>query len=330
VLFELYNEPHVWYQAMYGGDPIYAGYSEMYDAVRANAPESLVLIGATDYSFDAAGPLAMYQQYSRDHNNTPWSNVVYVMHPYQGMFQGVWNSLRSTLRVVLALQTIGPVIWTELGQYCCNAGAAKPCKAMKIPCNDDLHGEHFVENVINLAAQFDVSWTAWAWRGTNPWDGNCSNVNNSTAANGVTNCGYPDVRDTAADGVTGILTNGSWGGADFATVWRTYVASPQVTVRDDGNLSDINVTAYEVPGFIPRPCIVPYFGQSGNCGWPLGTNTSTLDWVSLWNSSTSNAVFPGLPPSGPPSSCTQQACPGYVCSETSGIVPDPRPCGVPL
>ena len=39
-----------------------------------------------------------------------------------GAYQGVWISMRSTMRLTLALQTIGPVIWTELGQYCCNAG----------------------------------------------------------------------------------------------------------------------------------------------------------------------------------------------------------------
>lgn len=292
----------------------------MYNVVRANAPDALILVGATNWAFDAAGPLAMYQQFQREFGQ-PWTNVLYVMHPYQGGYQGVWNSMRSTMRTLLALQTIGPVIWTELGQYCCNQGPATPCK-QSLPCNDHLHGDWFVQNVVNMAAQLDVSWTGWAWRGTNPNDGNCTT--------GQTLCGYPDLRGVGLDNVTGVLTDGSLGGANWSAVWQAYVASTVINVTDTGvdTPSGINVTAYEVPGFLPKPCIVPFFGQGGNCGWPLGTNTSALNWVSLWNQTTGQAVLPGLPPSGLPQTCTQQACPGYQCSETSGIVPDPRPCGV--
>ena len=34
-------------------------------------------------------------------------------------------------------------------------------------CNDHAHGDWFVYNVINMAAQLDVSWVGWAWRGVN-------------------------------------------------------------------------------------------------------------------------------------------------------------------
>ena len=51
------------------------------------------------------------------------------------MFQGIWIALRSTMRLTLALQTIGPVIYTELGQYCCNS-TAPPSQR----CNDHTHG----------------------------------------------------------------------------------------------------------------------------------------------------------------------------------------------
>jgi hypothetical protein len=90
----------------------------MYDAVRARAPQSIVIIGGTGWSYDAAGPLAIFQQYKKEHSGAELENVMYNLHVYQGMFQGVWNSLRSVLRMVLALKTIGPVIWTEMGQYC--------------------------------------------------------------------------------------------------------------------------------------------------------------------------------------------------------------------
>lgn len=315
VFFEAYNEPHVWYQALYGGDQWYAGYSEMYDVVRAHAPDSLVIIGGTGWSYDAVGPLAIWQQYKKEHNGTALRNVLYNLHVYQGMFQGIWNSLRSVLRMVLALKTIGPVIFTEMGQYCCNAGPAVPCNNKTKPCNDHEHGDWFVLNVVNLAAQMDVSWTGWAWRGTNP--------NSLPCQQGETECGYPDLR-----GPDGLLTNGSSGGANWASVWATYIASPTITVRDDGknDPASLNASTYEVPGFLPKPCIIPFFGQGGNCGWPLGTNVSTLPWVSLWNQSLSESVLPGLPPSGPPSSCVDQACAGYTCSETNPVIPEPHPC----
>ena len=103
VLFELYNEPHVWYQALYGGDPLYAGMAEMYAAVRNASASNLVIIGGTGYAQDAAGLLALSQQFVRD-SGKPLSNVLLNLHPYQGAYQGVWISLRSTMRLTLALQ----------------------------------------------------------------------------------------------------------------------------------------------------------------------------------------------------------------------------------
>jgi hypothetical protein len=281
----------------------------------AGAPDALVVMGGSGWSYDAAGPLAIWQQYKREHGGAELRNVLYNLHVYQGMFQGIWNSLRSVLRMVLALKTIGPVIFTELGQYCCTDGAAAPCNNKTKPCNDHLHGDHFVFNVLNLAAQLDVSWTGWAWRGTN--------ANSLPCNQGEAECGYPDMR-----GAGGTLTNGSAGGADWAGAWAAYAAAPVVTVLDAGarDPAALNASAYEVRGFLPRPCIVPFFGQGGFCGWPLGTNVSALPWVSLWNQSLSESVLPGLPPSGAPASCVDQACPGYACSPQSPVVPEPHPC----
>ena len=292
----------MWYQALYGGDSRYAGMAEMYAVVRSHAPQALVVIGGTGYAQDAAGLLAMAAQYlSTAH--APLTNVLWNLHPYQGMFQGVWISLRSTLRLTLALQELGPVIYTELGQYCCNSNTTG---APQGKCNDHAHGDWFVHNLLNLAAQLDVSWTGWAWRG---------------AAGG--NCGSPDMR---ASGPAGVLTNGSEGGANWAEVWATYAAAPAVAVADAGDDAKIAVGFPEVKGFLPKPCIVPDFGMGDSCGWPLGTNLSALPWVSLWNQSVGESVLPGLPPAGPPSACYSQACPGFTCSNTSAIVPMPMPC----
>ena len=311
VLYELYNEPHVWFQALYGGDPLYVGMSEMYKAVRNVTSTGLVIIAGTGYAQDAATVIAMSMEFARE-NGEPFQNVLFNLHPYQGAYQGVWISLRSTLRLTLALQQIGPVIYTELGQYCCNSGPAKTCQGTGM-CNDHTHGDFFVYNLLNMATQVDVSFVGWAWRGPNANGGSC--------AQGQAECNYPDMRD-----FNGVLTNGSSGGADWSTIWSDYVSPQTINVRDDGNVSKINVTDYEVEGFLPRPCIVPNFGMGDSCGWPLGFNISKIPWNSMWNQSVANSVLPGLPPSGSPSECLEQACPDYACSPYSSVVPMPEPC----
>ena len=122
------------------------------------------------------------------------------------------------------------------------------------------------------------------------------------------------------------LTNGSSGGADWAAAWAAYVSPSSIVVRDDGDPARVNVSDYEVEGFLPRPCIVPGMGMGDACGFPLGTNVSKLPWTSMWNQSVGESVLPGLPPSGAPSACLQQACAEYACSPYSPIVPMPEPC----
>jgi hypothetical protein len=160
VFYELYNEPHAWFQALYGGDPLYVGMSEMYRAVRNQTASGLVIMAGNGWAQDAASLIAASMEFERE-SGKPLSNVLFNLHPYQGAYQGVWISLRSTLRLTLALQQIGPVIYTELGQYCCNAGPAKTCQSSGM-CNDHAHGDHFVHNLLNLAAQVDVSWVGWS------------------------------------------------------------------------------------------------------------------------------------------------------------------------
>ena len=220
--------------------------------------------------------------------------------------------MRSTMRLTLTLQQLGPVIYTELGQYCCNSNDTAT-GAPQGRCNDHTHGDWFVHNLLNMAAQLDVSWTGWAWRGTSGG-----------------NCGYPDMRANATESPNeAALTDGRFGGANWKEVWSLYAAAKTVVVADAGNPSKIGVNDTEVKGFLPRPCIVPSFGMGGSCGWPLGSNVSKLPWLSMWNQSVGESVLPGLPPMGPPSACYEQACPGYTCSNTSGIVPMPRPCDTP-
>lgn len=75
------------------------------------------------------------------------------------------------------------------------------------------------------------------------------------------------------------------GGANWEEVWQTYVASKAVTVADNGDDAKINVTDYEVKGFLPKPCIVPNFGMGDACGWPLGYNNSLCVYPAPQNKS---------------------------------------------
>ncbi len=66
----------MWPQALYGGDPLYAGHADMYAAVRAVNKKALVIIGGTGYAQDAAGLLAINEQYKTEYK-TPMTNVVW-------------------------------------------------------------------------------------------------------------------------------------------------------------------------------------------------------------------------------------------------------------
>lgn len=295
----------------------------MLDIVRNRTETGLVIVESTDWGHDANFPIALYLQYAREHNATPPGNVLYSLHPYKGMYQGNEKALRGTLRLTLALKQIGPVIYTEFGQYCCNAGPADYCES-KPQCDDHAHGDWFVHNTVNMAAQYDVSWVGWAWRGTGSGDGhNCSQ--------GMTQCGTPDMRDIGpldptSGNATGVLSNGAHGGANWTDVWSTFVSTSTLVVQDALPGVHLNGTAAEPKGYLPRPCIVGQFGLGGYCGYPLGTNSSMWDkdWNSFWNGTQGNSVLPGLPPSQ--ASCTLQACPGWTCNTTAPTIPQPQPC----
>jgi hypothetical protein len=177
--------PHM--QASYGGDSIYFGYQEMLDAYRSGGANNLLIVaGHQDYAFDPSGNIAFHMQYMRDHNGSAPSNVVYNLHPYEGGYGSTEKSIRSTLRTFLALKTVAPVVFTELGQYCCNSNSAdyQTCQGTGM-CTDHEHGDWYVHNLLNLATEYDISWVGWGWRGRNSPSKNCTQ--------GMTQCNTPDM-----------------------------------------------------------------------------------------------------------------------------------------
>jgi len=301
VLYELYNEPWVMdFNTWYAGNSQFAGMKEMYQVILKNNPKAIVIIGGKDqYALDPQSGLAFHLRYYQETNQYP-SNIIWNVHPYQGAAQGLEHSLRSVMRISLALRLIGPAIFTEFGQYCCGVGGT-PCRGGN--CNDHAHSDNFVYNIVNLSEQYDISWFGWAWRGTN--------VNNANrpCQDGMTECNQPDMRDTG-----GVLTDGTKGGANWKLVWSTFVSVNSIRVNDVGS-GNIAREAYQQQGFLPRPCIVGTFNLGGICGYDLSVNVNTLSYTDIIAQSLYDSILPGLPPKG---NCTDQGCEGIPCQTYTG------------
>jgi len=135
VLFELYNEPHdlswdVWLSGGPSGDGFTAvGMQQLYDTVRASAP-NLVIIGGLDFAYNLSG-VPTHRVNGHD--------IVYNTHPYNqpnkmpGNWDGDFGFLSAT----------DPLIATEFGTFDCSTG--------------------YYSQLIPYLAQHQASWTAWAW-----------------------------------------------------------------------------------------------------------------------------------------------------------------------
>eukprot|EP00490_Sorites_sp_Unknown_P009375 CAMPEP_0114672518 /NCGR_PEP_ID=MMETSP0191-20121206/43060_1 /TAXON_ID=126664 /ORGANISM="Sorites sp." /LENGTH=244 /DNA_ID=CAMNT_0001935085 /DNA_START=1271 /DNA_END=2002 /DNA_ORIENTATION=+ len=205
VFYELYNEPYLKkgeFDTYYAGDDTYVGMKEMYDVVRKNDPNGLIIIaGMQSYTFDSATQIALWLKYYQD-TGKYLKNVLFNFHPYQGNSQGTEKAVAPALRLLLSSKTIAPVIMTEFGQYCCGANVQTCPGNPNLICNDHNTGDHFSFNMVNMAAQYDISWTAWAWWGASGYQ--CSAIRKCN-----------DLRNE--DG--SYVSNGTYGGAPWITIW---------------------------------------------------------------------------------------------------------------
>jgi endoglucanase len=154
VLFELYNEPNTigWDVWIHGGPVVTSGPSgtvvtfqavgmqELYDTVRKTGANNLVIAGGLNWAFDLSGVAQ---------NPIQGFNVMYATHPYDtsNRLPSVWPSSFG----YLAAGDIAPVIATEFGDGSSGCTGA------------------WDSELIQFAAQYEISWTAWAW-----WVGGCS------------------------------------------------------------------------------------------------------------------------------------------------------------
>ena len=110
VMFELFNEPFgisedVWLN----GDNNYAGYQELYNAVRNDAgADNLVIVGGLDYAYDLSFVSPDYC--------VNGDNIIYCSHPYnnkgESNYQGQGGSFDNCYKGVL---NNFPLIFTEFG-----------------------------------------------------------------------------------------------------------------------------------------------------------------------------------------------------------------------
>ena len=196
----------------------------------------------------------------------------------------------------------------QFGQACCNDnGITKDCTGAEIQCDKPNTAPNFDFNIVNMAAQFDISWTPWTWRGTNGLkcdnhEGGCMDLRGA---------GYPNAT----------LTDGLFGGANWTLIWDTFVNTDIINVYDTlgTNASYLGPNDKEPRGYLPRPCILGTYSHGNNCGFDLGIPVSNLNVTSFNDQSGSYDFFAGIPPAG---NCSLQGCPGLnKCSQYKKACP---------
>jgi hypothetical protein len=107
VLFELFNEPHdITKEQWLSGDGTYAGYQQLYDAVRGAGANNLCIVGGLDWAYDLS--------FVNSDFGVKGTGIVYCSHPYyrKGNDSGDKFSPASNFAGVLGKF---PVILTEFG-----------------------------------------------------------------------------------------------------------------------------------------------------------------------------------------------------------------------
>lgn len=157
VWYELYNEPFVnSYDIWLNGNTQYEGMKNMYDAIRQNTNNPIVIAGKANYAYDADS-LVKFESEVKP------ANVVYNLHPYMGPLQqnDQSKSITGFKSYVDTLKAVNkPIILTEFGQYCCSADGA--CYLYSGVYNGEKMG--YVEALLSIAKEESISWTAWAYR----------------------------------------------------------------------------------------------------------------------------------------------------------------------
>ncbi|OGT64254.1 MAG: hypothetical protein A3J38_07305 [Gammaproteobacteria bacterium RIFCSPHIGHO2_12_FULL_45_9] len=152
VLFELFNEPcctidnqlNVWLK----GDAQYAGFQELYDAVRTTGAQNICLVSGRRYGFDLSFITQTDKTYA-----VQGTNIAYDVHPYS---LSMPSDQRTAEQLIAATEKsldgiLGtyPVIMTEFGD---NNKSDYPTGYLP-----------FYRELLDFINQHQIGYTAWAW-----------------------------------------------------------------------------------------------------------------------------------------------------------------------
>ncbi|MGD0678806.1 MAG: glycoside hydrolase family 5 protein [Polyangiaceae bacterium] len=160
VLFELYNEPHdvaaaVWQSGgAASGSSLdnsssssftVAGMQQLYNAVRAVAPDNLIIIGGLSYAYDLSAVSG---------NLPTGTNIIYNSHPYKTQY-GTPSTADMESKFGFMAQNY-PVIATEFGDTTTSQPAA---------CDPTFYNSFisFANQQSTPSPSHKISWSAWAF-----------------------------------------------------------------------------------------------------------------------------------------------------------------------
>ena len=157
VIFELYNEPHVggympqsadWTTWLNGGTssgyPV-VGMQQLYTAVRAVAPNNLIIVGGLAWAYDLSGVPS---------HAVTGTNILYATHPYDTSTNpnpAGWTQYFGSLSATY------PIIATEFGAR--NSGQPSMCS----PSFDTSFIQYANGKASGSNPSNELSWTAWAF-----------------------------------------------------------------------------------------------------------------------------------------------------------------------
>lgn len=109
VMFELYNEPYgITTDVWLNGDGTYAGYQQLYDAVRGTGAQNICIVGGLDYAYDLS--------FVNESFKVAGTNIVYCSHPYNDKGQPGYTGEGGTFdQNYQGIIGNFPLIFTEFG-----------------------------------------------------------------------------------------------------------------------------------------------------------------------------------------------------------------------
>lgn len=135
IIFELFNEPHdITAGEWRDGSSEFAGFQEMYNAVRSTGAQNIVLVAGTNWAYDLS--------FVKTHRING-VNIMYSTHPYNGGDRIAAIQERDYGFIVT--QNIAPVMLTEFGNT-----------------TDDCNALH-TRTTLDYARSKGMSWVAWAY-----------------------------------------------------------------------------------------------------------------------------------------------------------------------